>query len=132
MVGRSMLKVPAPGLRQEIVGRIIHVELTAADLEKTAAFYAEAFGWKAEPSPFIGGYLVAETGAGDGIDGAIMSREYQQQPAIAWLQVDDLEATLDAVRTAGGAVAGEVQDLPGVGRLAYVRDPEGTLIGLRE
>ncbi len=132
MAGWVMLKIPAPGRRQDIVGRIIHIELAAANLEKTAAFYTEAFGWKAEPSPFIGGYLVAETGEGDGIDGAIMSREYQQQPAIAWLQVDDLEAMLAAVGAAGGTVAGEVQDLPGVGRLAYVRDPEGTLIGLRE
>ena len=57
------------------MGRIIRIELAAADREKTAAFYTEAFGWKAEPSPFIGGYLVAETGEGDGIDGAIMSRE---------------------------------------------------------
>ena len=114
------------------MGRIIHVELTAADPERTAAFYTEAFGWKAEPSPFIGGYLVAETGAGDGIDGAIMSRDYQQQPAIAWLQVDDLDATLTAVSAAGGTTAGEVQELPGVGRLTYVRDPEGTLLGLRE
>ena len=114
------------------MGRIIHVELTAADLGSTAAFYTEAFGWKAEPSPFIDGYLVAETGAGDGIDGAIMSREYQSQPAIAWIQVDDLDATLTTVRAAGGSTAGDVQELPGQGRLVYVRDPEGTLLGLRE
>lgn len=114
------------------MGRIIHVELTAADPEKSAAFYAAAFGWAVQPSPHVGGYLVAATGDGDGIDGAIMSREYQQQPAIAWIQVDDLDATLAAVVEAGGSAAGAVQELPGVGRLAYVRDPDGTLVGLRE
>ena len=114
------------------MGRIIHVELTAADLGQAATFYAEAFGWQPEPSPFVEGYLGAQTGEGDGIDGAIMSREYQQQTTIAWIQVDDLDATLDAVVKAGGARAGEVQELPGVGRLAYVRDPEGTVLGLRQ
>src|SRR5215207_10333344 len=111
------------GKEAGIVGRIIHVELTAADLRRAAAFYTDAFGWQPEPSPFIEGYLVAETGEGAGIDGAIMSREYQQQSTIAWIQVDDLDATLEAVEKAGGIRAGDVQELLGVGRLAYVRDP---------
>lgn len=113
------------------MGRIIHVELTAKDTGRAAAFYAEAFGWRAEPSPFVDEYLVAETGSGDGIDGAIMSRTHQEQPAIVWLQVDDLDATLAAVLKAGGSTAGEVQEIPGVGRHVYVRDPEGTLLGLK-
>ncbi len=98
---------------------------------RAAAFYADAFGWRAEPSPFIDEYFVAETGPGNGIDGAIMSRRYQEQLAIVWLQVDDLDATLAAVLKAGGSAAGDIQELPGVGRLVYVRDPEGTVLGLR-
>ncbi|HEY0619789.1 MAG TPA: VOC family protein [Kribbella sp.] len=114
------------------MGRIIHVELTAADLDRAATFYAEAFGWQATPSPFVDGYLVAETGAGDGIDGAIMKRDYQDQPVIIWLQVDDLDATRAAVSAAGGSADHEPQEIPGVGRVAYVRDPEGVLLGLRQ
>ena len=114
------------------MGRIIHVELTATDLDRAAAFYAEAFGWQPMPSPFADGYLVAETGAGDGIDAAIMNRSYQEQRAIAWIQVDDLDTTLAAAVTAGGTRAGDVSEIPGVGRVAYVRDPEGTLLGLRQ
>jgi predicted enzyme related to lactoylglutathione lyase len=116
---------------ESIVGRIIHVELTATDIARAADFYAEAFGWRTEPSPFVDEYLVATTGAGEGIDGAIMARTYQEQATIVWLQVDDLDATLVAVREAGGSVAGEVQEIPGQGRVAYVRDPDGTLVGLR-
>ncbi len=118
--------------KEKTVGRIIHVELTSPDLDRAAAFYGKAFGWTTEVSPFVGGYLVASTGAGDGIDGAIISRDYQQQPAIAWIEVDDLDATLTAVADAGGTAAGDPQELPGVGRLAYVRDPDGTLLGLRQ
>ena len=114
------------------MGRIIHVELTAAGLDGAAEFYAKAFGWQVTPSPFADGYLVAETGAGDGIDGAIMKREYQQQPTIVWIQVDDLEATRVAVVAAGGAADQEPQEIPGVGRVAYVRDPDGVVLGLRQ
>jgi predicted enzyme related to lactoylglutathione lyase len=113
------------------VGRIIHVELTAKDTGRAAAFYAEAFGWRSEPSPFVPEYLVAETGAGEGIDGAIMARTYQEQATIAWLQVDDLDATLAAVLKAGGTAAGDVQEIPGQGRVVYVRDLDGTLLGLK-
>ena len=112
--------------------RIDYIEMGVADVERAKAFYGKAFGWTTEASPFVGGYLVASTGAGDGIDGAIMGRDYQQQPTIAWLEVDDLDATLAAVANAGGAAASDPQELPGVGRLAYVRDPDGTLLGLRQ
>jgi predicted enzyme related to lactoylglutathione lyase len=114
------------------MGRIIHVELTATDVRRSAAFYAEVFGWQTTPSPFVGDYLTADTGKGDGIDGAIMTRAYQEQPVIFWLEVDDLEQSLADVRAAGGAADSEPQGIPGVGRVAYVRDPEGTLLGLRQ
>ncbi|WP_166678671.1 VOC family protein [Kribbella voronezhensis] len=114
------------------MGRIIHVELTAAGLDAAAEFYTKAFGWQLTPSGFVDGYLVAETGAGDGIDAAIMKREYQQQPAIVWLEVDDLDATCAAVVAAGGTADHEAQEIPGVGRLSYVRDPEGVVLGIRQ
>lgn len=114
------------------MGRIIHVELTSADPERAAEFYRAAFGWESAASPYVDGYLLAATGAGDGIDGAIMSREHQAQVAIVWLQVDDLETTRTAVVAAGGSVVGEAQEIPGQGRVAYVRDPEGVLLGLRQ
>jgi len=113
------------------MGRIIHIELVAADHDRAADFYSKVFGWHVTPAPVPEGYLLAQTGAGEGIDAAIMSSRYQEQPTIAWIEVDDLEATLDAVRGAGGAQVGEVQELPGVGRLCYLRDTEGVLIGLR-
>jgi predicted enzyme related to lactoylglutathione lyase len=113
------------------VGRIIHVELTARDTARAAAFYAEAFGWRTESSPFADEYLVATTGTGEGIDGAIMARTDREQPTIAWLQVEDLDATVTSVRAAGGSVAGDVHEIPGQGRVVYVRDPEGTLVGLK-
>jgi predicted enzyme related to lactoylglutathione lyase len=114
------------------MGRIIHIELIADDHDRAAGFYSKVFGWQVTPAPMPDGYLLAETGAGEGIDAAIMSSRYQSQPTIAWIEVDDLDASLEAVRGAGGSPVGDVQQLPGIGRLSYVRDTEGVLIGLRQ
>ena len=114
------------------MGRIIHIELVAADHDRAADFYRKVFGWQVSAAPVPEGYLLARTGEGEGIDGALMSNRYQTQPTIAWIEVDDLDATLAAVRDAGGARLGEIQELPGVGRLSYIRDTEGVLVGLRQ
>jgi uncharacterized protein len=114
------------------MGRIVHVEIVAEDHDRAAAFYSKVFDWQVTPAPVPEGYLLARTGPGEGIDGAIMSSRYQTQPTIAWIEVDNIEATLEAARAAGGTPVGELQELPGVGRLSYVRDTEGVLIGLRE
>ena len=46
--------------------------------------------------------------------------------------VDDLAATLEALRGHGARLEGEVVDYAGVYRLCYVRGPEGLLIGLAQ
>ncbi|MCL3861005.1 VOC family protein [Actinotalea sp. K2] len=114
------------------MGTIIHIELTSAAPAATADFYARAFGWESIASPFVPDYLLASTGDGTGIGAAIMSNRYQSQSTILWIEVPDVVAAIDAVTAAGGAAAGEVQDLPDVGRLAYVTDPDGVVIGLKE
>ncbi len=46
--------------------------------------------------------------------------------------VDDLDATLDRLRTHGAQRVGEVVQYEQAYRLCYVRGPEGLLIGLAE
>lgn len=47
------------------------------------------------------------------------------------LEVDDVDGVVDRLRGLGVAVAAEPRDEPGWGlRVAYVRDPDGTLLEL--
>ena len=46
--------------------------------------------------------------------------------------VDDLDATLDRLRSHGALLVGEVVQYEEVYRLCYIRGPEGILIGLAE
>jgi hypothetical protein len=124
-----MAQTPSRGLT---VGRVIHFEITADDVDRASDFYAGVFGWKLEPTPFVDGYQLAHTGDGDGIDGAIMARTHQSQPAIVWIRVDDVERSLTAVSDSGGTRAGDVNTIPGRGLVALVTDTEGNVIGLHQ
>lgn len=123
---------PAAGTYCEAMGTITHIELTSASCAQTNDFYTQAFGWKTTPSPFLADYHTADTGAGTGIDAAIMSSTYQAQSTIMWIEVADLQATLAAVTAAGGDASAEFHDLPGVGRVGYITDPQGVTIGLKQ
>lgn len=114
------------------MGTVVHVELTAQDVVRVAGFYEQVLGWRATPSPFVPDYHVLETGEGDGADAAVMARSYQAQPTIAWAQVADIDATRDLVVRNGGTLVADVAEIPGQGRVCYVADPEGTVLGLKE
>ncbi len=110
--------------------KLVHFELTSADAEMTAKFYSDILGWTAEPSPFVPDYqlLTGENGA----TGAVMSDRYQSQPAILWFEVPDIDLALTAIAGNGGKQAGEINTIPGQGRLVYASDPNGTLFGLKQ
>lgn len=114
------------------MGTIIHLELTSASPEATADFYTRAFGWESTLSPHVPDYLVTRTGEGSGIDSAIMSDRSQTQSTILWIEVTDIVTAIAAVEAAGGSSAGDINDLPGEGRVCYVTDPDGVVIGLKQ
>jgi predicted enzyme related to lactoylglutathione lyase len=118
--------------KEQTVGRVVHFEVTADDVERAADFYAKALGWRSEGSPFAEGYKMAATGEGSGINGAIMERKLQAQPTIVWVEVDDVNAAIESVRNAGGSTVNEKSTIPGQGQVIYVRDTEGNVLGLKQ
>ena len=45
------------------------------------------------------------------------------------VDVEDIDATIAAVKAAGGNQVGEKNEIPGVGRMAYLADPSGIVFG---
>lgn len=113
------------------MGRVVHFEITADDVQRARRFY-EIFGWKIADSGMPDAeYWLATTGEGQaGIDGAIMPRSYSDQPVINTIDVDDLDAMIRKVKAAGGKIVGEKQNIPGVGDFIYAEDTEGNKIGI--
>lgn len=123
------------------MSRVVHFELAAADPEALVEFYEDTLGWEAERWEGPVEYWLLTTGDDDrpGIDGAIMRRDGDDPRAgtpvagaICTAEVDDIDAAIEGFTAHGGEALVEPQEVPGVGRHAYVRDPAGNQLGLME
>jgi hypothetical protein len=102
------------------MARINFVELPAADLGLARTFYSEAFGWAL--TDFGPSYSCTMTGDVDiGLQADVS--EATAAP-LAVIAVDDLEATLAAVQTAGGEITKPIFAFPGGRRFLFL-DPNG-------
>lgn len=118
---------------------VVHFEIPVDDDTRAHSFYADVFGWRIDHMPEMN-YDMVVTGdtTEDGmpktpghINGGMFHRsdEFPRGPVIT-IGTDDLDATLERVRSHGGTIEGEPFETEGVGRGAYVRDTEGNVIGL--
>lgn len=99
---------------------IDYVELTVRDIAAAKAFYAAAFGWAFNDyGPDYAG-IQGETKEA----GGLRRGDPRAGGPLLVLYSDDLEATLAAVREAGGAVLEEPYGFPG-GRRFHFADPSG-------
>jgi predicted enzyme related to lactoylglutathione lyase len=116
------------------MNRFTHFELAAGDLEKTAAFYRDVFGWKIEKWDGPMEYWLVTTGdrAGPGINGGLMQSGGEFTGTINTIEVDDLDAALAQVVAHGGEIAMPKDAIPGVGYQAYFKDNSGILVGLHQ
>jgi len=112
------------------VGRIVWHSLLTTDVERATTFYTGLFGWGIEV--FMPGEMdypmIASGGTQHGGFGPLDPATGAPPHWTAFVAVDDLDAALRRVRDAGGRVLGEVMDVPTVGRMAPVADPEGAVI----
>ena len=108
---------------------VVHFEVlasgNAADLQK---FYADAFDWKIDANNPMN-YGMVDNG-GEGINGGIGPNPEGQSYATFYVQVDDLQKTLDKIESLGGKTVTQPMDVPGGPAIAMFNDPEGNLIGL--
>lgn len=100
---------------------IDYVEFPARDLSEAKRFYADAFGWEFND---YGDAYTGIRGAEPGAEMGGFSRTDDAGAPLVILYSDDLDATLAAVRDAGGRVVAEPYDFPG-GRRFEFEDPDG-------
>jgi predicted enzyme related to lactoylglutathione lyase len=103
-------------------------EIPVQNLEKAKPFYSAVFGWTFQP--FGEGY--DGVFAGDAMIGALSeSAEEVADGVRLYLNVADIEATLETAAANGGAVSTPRQEIGGdMGWWAHFRDSQGRLIGV--
>jgi predicted enzyme related to lactoylglutathione lyase len=108
----------------------MHFELPVDDPERAIKFYSENFGWKF--NKWDGGeqaYWLISTGDGPGIDGGMMVRN-PGQPVTNTIEVADCDQACSKIEQSGGQIVVPKMTIPGVGYLAYFKDPDGNIFGV--
>lgn len=118
------------------MGKVIHFEIPADDLDRASKFYTDSFGWKANRWGEEK-YVLLDCGEGDGINGAIMPRTgiFSEKGTgfrafICTIEVEDLAKSAEKIKAAGGKVVNEVQKIPHVGTHQFFTDTEGNTFGI--
>ena len=96
-----------------------YIELTQSDLAAAKRFYAAALGWRFNDY----GHAYAGIQGGAHEIGGLRLDSAHERPLIV-LYSDDLDATIAAVRKAGGLILKEPYSFPG-GRRFHFSDPSG-------
>jgi predicted enzyme related to lactoylglutathione lyase len=107
------------------------VDYGAGDLPAAQAFYAAVFGWSfTDGDPEYGGYLNALLG-GEPVAGFGPSMDADQPNGwTTYFATDDSEASVAAIREAGGTVMVEPMQIGPLGTMTIALDPQGNGFGL--
>lgn len=116
-------------------GRFVWYELTTTDVAAARAFYETVVGWTGQDSG-VPGMEYTLLMAGDAGAAGLMALPDSAQAAgarpgwIGFVAVDDVDGTAADVVAEGGQLDRAPTDIPGIGRLAMLRDPQGAAIAL--
>lgn len=128
---------------------VVHFEIHASDPQRLIDFYGKLLGWSFTRFGELD-YWSIDTGSGSvrqgsggapqpgmGINGGLTRRRGSApEPGAAVagatlvVVVDDVDARFTRGLALGGVEAVAPDDMPGVGRLAYLLDPDGNVFGV--
>jgi len=115
------------------MSRVVHFEISADQPDRAIRFYQNVFGWQFTkwdgPMP----YWLVTTGpdSAPGINGGLMPRSPQALGANT-IGVASVDTAVANVQKNGGTVVAPKMAIPGVGWLAYFKDPDDNVFGIME
>lgn len=117
--------------RAEPRGDFIWYELLTPDPKEAKGFYDAVVGWDIEPEPSGDlDYRMVRRSDGGNAGGVMrLTDEMAAQGArptwLGYINVADVDATVASTASSGGKVLLPAFDIPGIGRIAMVTDPQG-------
>lgn len=109
---------------------VVHFEILGKDPERLQAYYGQLFGWQitnASPDFPYGVVSAEERGIGGGVAGVMPGGQAQ---LTIYVEVEDIQASLEKACQLGGEVVVPVTTIPGIVTFAQFRDPEGNVVGM--
>jgi predicted enzyme related to lactoylglutathione lyase len=125
------------------MGKVVHFEIPADDVERAKEFYGSVFGWQLQTmSMGEGDYTIAMTTPVDdktqmptepgAINGGMMERSDSTPSPVITIEVEEIDQALKEIDSAGGSTVTPRTPIPGMGAFAYFKDPDGNIMGLWE
>jgi uncharacterized protein len=119
MIGAALVNAP---------GALTWNELQSPDLDASASFYSQLFGWEYEEMPGEERYLVIKNAGAN--NGGMRALTPPAPPSwLTYFAVADLDASLAKLRELGGSVFAGPIDI-GMAKIAVVADPQGAVFTL--
>ena len=111
----------------------VHVELQTKELDKAKSFYRGLFDWNLEDMPMGNGMPYTVINVGEGTGGGMWTNPSAPGAPSHWLayvNVDNIDATIEKVRGLGGNVVQPKTEIPDMGWYSVITDPTGAMLGL--
>lgn len=113
-------------------GEFTWFENITTDAAASVAFYTSVFGWTVEEVPMPDGVYRVINNGDRGIGGIFTPPPVEGQPAppphwVHYLSVPDVDAAVATIHEHGGKTVMDAFDVPDVGRMALVSDPQGAM-----
>ena len=109
-------------------GRLSYIQIPAASVRESAAFYTRVFGWEIR-----GGsddHLSFTDATGDMIGAWVTGRAASREPGVLpYIYVHGIDAAIDRIKANGGEVVKPPYDEGGL-RVSTFRDPAGNVLGI--
>jgi len=109
----------------------VHVVLHTGDLAKSKDFYGSLFGWSLQDFPTPKGtFTLIKVGEGTG-GGMMINPEPGSPPHwLAYVGVDDIEASSARAVELGGTLVHPVTKIGFLGSMCVIKDPTGAYLAL--
>ncbi len=114
--------------------RVNHFEISANNPNSAIKFYEKVFNWKIVKWEGPVEYWLITTGEEDepGIDGGLSRRTEHEPNTVNTVEVTNIDEYIKKIEDNGGKITSPKHPVPGVGWMAYFKDPEGNMFGIME
>lgn len=121
-------------MAEPLLGRVIWYELLTTDVKAAADFYTHVVGWTAAPfnASDPEAYTIFKRAGGAGVAGLMTIPDGMNFPPHwgMYVGVDNLEETVAEIERRGGSSLSPVIDVPNVGRMRTMKDPQGAAFSI--
>lgn len=115
-------------------GRFVWYDVMSPDVEASKTFYTSVAGWTTEPfqpAPEMPPYTMWKAGDAS-VGGVVQQTEEDDSPPhwLLYIGADNVDETVETIKSNGGNVMYGPEDIPTVGRFAMCTDPQGAVFAV--